>query len=190
MAMVQAVSYNMATVENPLSHGGVFTAVADTNFTGAMKVIAGNLCEEVTANINAGSFYSGAIAAPSGTWPADQYSEMTFTTFGIAGTAGYLFLRQGSAASGTQYVVSVSAAGTYTFYAFVGGTTHTLATGAQAAAAADVFRFVVVGSVLTLFRNGSQVQTFTDNNNYVTAGSPGFGMITPAAGIADFQTAL
>ena len=190
--MVQAVSYNFSTVENPLSDGGNFTTIADTNFIGVLKAIAGNLCEEATANKNAGSFYSAAIAAPSGTWPADQYSEMTLTTYGVAGTAGYLFLRQGSAASGNQYVVSIAAGTTYTFFAFVGGTAHQLATGSQTSAQGDVFRFGVVGNVLTLYRNGSSVQTFTDTNNYVTAGSPGLGMISPAggAGIAAMQTAL
>ncbi len=189
--MVQAVSYNFSTVENPLSDGGNFTTIADANFTGALKAIAGNLCEEATANTNAGSFYSAAVAAPSGTWPADQYAEMTLTTYGTAGTAGYLFLRQGSAASGNQYVAAVTAAGTYTFFAFVNAGAHTLATGAQASAQGDVFRFRVVGNVLTLYRNGSQVQTFTDTNNYVTAGSPGLGMISPSAGgITKMQTAL
>ena len=174
MAMAQAVSYNFSTVENPLSDGGNFTTVADTIFTQALQAIVGNKCEANTVSANTASFWSAAVAAPGGTWPADQYSEMTIATL-AAGDSVYLLLRQGTATSGIQYVCGLTTT-TYTFWAFVTGTTHTLATGAQTAAANDVFRFAVVGNVLTLFKNGSQVQTFNDTNNYVTAGSPGLGM--------------
>ena len=190
MAMVQAVSYNFSTVENPLSDGGNFSEISDTNITGALKVIAGNLCEIVTVNAAGGASWQGAINAPGGTWPNDQYSEITLTTWGT-GASCDLICRQGSPTSGTQYFAGLVGSGgnTYTFYAVVSGTVHVLVTGSQASAATDVFRFSVVGNVLTLFRNGSQVQQFTDTNNYVTSGQPGFSLGNSSA-IAGTQTAL
>ena len=98
MSMVQVKSYNFGTIENPLSNGGAFTTVADADFTGVLKAIAGNLCEPVTAATAAASLWSGAIAAPGGTWPNDQYSEITLTTFGASAFA-YLLVRQGAAGS-------------------------------------------------------------------------------------------
>jgi hypothetical protein len=189
MSMIQAVSYNFSTVENPLSDGGVFTTIADVDFTGVLKVIAGNLCETVTAATIGGSFYSGTVAAPGGTWPNDQYSEMTVTTLS-ANSFLFLVVRQGSAASGTQYVVHVRGNSLdYTLFAIVAGVAHTLATTNQSISLGDVFRLQVVGNVLTLFRNSIQVQTFTDTNNFVTSGSPGFGL-SAGAGITDAQTSL
>lgn len=191
MAMVQAVSYNFGTVENPLSDGGNFTIISDVDFIGSLRAVAGNKCEPTATASSGGALWSAAIAAPSGTWPADQYSEITLTTWATAGDLSYLVVRQGAFNSGTQYIVQLSFSNqNIVFFAVVAGTAHTLATDSQASAQGDVFRLAVVGNVLTLSRNGTAVQTFTDTNNYVTSGSPGFGLYSPVAGIASAQTSL
>jgi hypothetical protein len=191
MAMVQAFSYNFSIIENPLSDGGVFTTIADADFTGVLKAIAGNLCEPTTLNTASASFYSGTVPAPGGTWPADQYAEMTLTTWATAAAFVYFILRQGSAASGTQYIANLSRSGQqWSLFAVVAGTVHTLVSGAsQANGQGDVFRLSITGNVLTLSRNGSVVQNFTDTNNFITAGSPGFGLLAPTA-ITNTQTGL
>lgn len=191
MSMVQAVSYNFSTVENPLSDGGKFTIVADTNFTGSIKTIAGNLCEAVTITTAELAFYSGAIAAPSNTWPADQYTEITLTKWSVANSFVFLAVRQGTFNSGTQYEAYLDFTHQqWALNAVVSGTVHALvAPASQTSAQGDVFRLTVLGSVITLSRNGSVVQTFTDTNHYVTSGSPGFGFIA-ATSVADVQTSL
>jgi hypothetical protein len=190
MAMVQAASYNFSTVENPLSDGGLFTAINDALFTIALKVIAGNFCEAVSTGANAGTFYP-TIAAPGNVWPADHYSELTLTTFSNTASFADLMVRQGSATSGTQYIASLNrGAQQWSLFAVVSGTVHTLVNAqAQASAQGDVFRLTVVGNVLTLNRNGSQVQTFTDASNFIVSGSPGFSF-NSAVAITNVQTSL
>ena len=179
--MVQAVSYDFSTVENPLSDGGVFTTIADANFSHALEGVAGNLCEANTTAINAAAFYSGVVTAPSGTWPNDQYTEITLTKWSVSNSFAFLLVRQGSAASGTQYLVNLNeGAQQWSLTALVTGTPHTLvAASTQASAQGDVFRLAIAGNVLTLSRNGSSVHTFTDTNNYIVSGSPGFGLQSP-----------
>lgn len=194
MAMVSVKSYNFSTIENPLSDGGNFTTIADAVFNGTLKAITGNLCEPVTQNQTSGSFWSGSVPAPSNAWPADQASEITLTTF--SNDFAYLMVRQGSAASGTQYLVtipSVGAAGTSTLFAIVAGTVHTLLTNAGfTVAQGDVFRLSITGNVLTLTRNGSTSPNypFTDTNSYIASGAPGFGLNSLTNPIATAQTAL
>jgi chitobiase/beta-hexosaminidase-like protein len=191
MSMTQVVSYNFSTIENPLSNGGLFTTVADTNFTGSLQVVAGNLCEAAPGQTGKAccSFYP--IPPTGGAWPADQYSEITLTKWSVASSFAFLLVRQGAAASGTQYEVLLDFTNQrWTLNAIVSGTVHNLvAATAQASAQGDVFRLSVVGNVITLFRNGSSVQTFTDTNNYVTAGSPGFG-VDPTTTVSDVQIGL
>ena len=189
MAMVQVESYNFATVENPLSDGGNFTIVSDANFSGLLKAISGNLCEPTTAATAGGAFWSGSIPAPSNNWPADHYSEITLTT-AIGASFTYLLVRQGTATSGTQYLLTLAYAGSYTLYAIVAGTVHTLvATTGTTVAQGDVWRLSIAGNVLTWSRNGTVVSSFTDTNNYITSGSPGFGLYS-VTGLTDSQTAL
>lgn len=190
MAMVQVESYNFATVENPLSDGGNFTIISDVDFTGSLKVIAGNLCEQTTANSPGGAFWSGSVPAPSNAWPADQYTELTLTSWNVAATVSgaYLVVRQGVFNSGTQYILTLTG-GNYILYAVVGGTAHSLQTAATTIAQGDVWRLSVTGNVLSWTRNGSAVSSFTDTNNYIASGAPGFGL-NNASAIADTQTAL
>jgi hypothetical protein len=191
MSMVQVETYAFGTIENPLSNGGVFTIVADVAFTGSLKVIAGNLCETVTAAAVGATLYSGSVPAPGNTWPADQYAELTLTTFATSGDLAYMLVRQGTAASGTRYAARLDlTAQTWALYAWVAGSLNTLvAPAAQASVQGDLFRLSVTGNVLSLSRNGSVVQSFTDTNNYIASGSPGFGLYATTA-IAGIQTSL
>lgn len=190
VGMIQVFSYNFSTQENPLSDSGNFTIVSDAVFTGSLKTIIGNVTTPTTNNAVGAAFFSGTVAAPSGTWPADQYSEITLTLFVTTADLAYIFVRQGVAASGTQYVARLDfSAQQWTLFAIVAGVVHTLvAASPQACAQGDVFRLTIVGNVLTLNRNGSQVQTFTDTNNYIAGGSPGFGLFASIA--SNIQTGL
>ena len=188
MAMVQVESYNFATVEATLSDGGNFSIIADVDFTGSLKTISGNLCEPTTIATAAAAFWSGSVPAPSNAWPADQYTELTLTTL-ISADFFYLVVRQGSATSGTQYLYSSSGGGVYTLFAVVAGTAHTLTTGTNTTAQGDTWRLSIAGNVLSVSRNGTVVTTFTDTNNYIASGSPGFGLYASSV-ITNAQTAL
>ena len=189
MAMVQVVSYNFSTIENPLSDGGLFTVVADINFTGVPQVIAGNLCEATTTGTASCAFYP--VPPSGGTWPADQYSEITLTKWSVATSYAFLLVRQGAFNSGTQYEAYLDFTNqTWVLNGIVSTTVHNLVTAtAQASAQGDIFRLGVVGNIITLYRNGTAVKIFTDTNNYVTAGSPGFGVDSTTA-ITDVQIGL
>jgi hypothetical protein len=191
--MQQLVSYNFSTVENPLSNGGNFTTISDVDFTGSLKVIAGNKCEQVAVGSPGGSFWSGSVAAPGNVWPNDQYSEVTLTTTN-ANSTYYVVVRQGAANSGTQYILTLNlSVPEYILYAGVSGTVHTLLTQVAGITIAqgDVWRLSITGNVLTVTQNGSGVtgSPFTDTNNYIASGSPGFGLNDTTA-IANTQTSL
>jgi hypothetical protein len=196
MAMVQVKSYNFSTAENPLSDGGNFSTIADANFTGVLKAIAGNLCEPTAVATAGGSVWSGAVPAPSNAWPADHYAEITLTTFANSSDFAYLCVRQGSPTSGTQYLINLSGltpgSGVSSLFAIVAGTAHTLQTVSNLTiAAGDVWRLSITGNILTLTRNGSAVSgyPFTDTNNFIASGSPAFGLNASSA-ITTAQTAL
>src|ERR1039457_1186611 len=100
MPMIQLVSYGFTTVENPLSDGGNFTAVADTIFTGALQVPSNGICEPAAITTNEASFYSAVIPAPGGLWPDDQYSEITLLT--QTGGFASIIVRIAGAATGRK----------------------------------------------------------------------------------------
>ena len=195
MAMVQLQSYNFSTVENPLSNGGNFTGVNDANLSPGLQVVSGNLCEPTALTTADAAFWSGTVNQTGDSWPADQYSEITLTTWATASDIAYLLVRQGSATSGTQYLANIQRAsggstGSSVLFAVVGGTVHTLNTQSSLTTApGDIWRLTVVGNVLTMNRNGAQVYTFTDTNNYIVSGAPGFGLYSPTA-LTNTQTGL
>lgn len=189
--MIQVVSYNFSIVENPLSDGGNFTTVVDPDFPGVLKTVAGNFCEPASLGNPALSFYSGPVPSPGNTWPADQYSELTLTTATPAQEPNFFIaVRQGAATSGTQYLISILLnSQRLDVNAVVAGSVHTLFTGPQTWAQGDVVRFAVQGNVLSILRNGTVAQTITDTNNYITSGSPGFGLFV-ASSLSANQTSL
>jgi hypothetical protein len=194
MSMAVVESYNFATVENPLSDGGNFTIVADADFTGSLKAIAGNLCEPTTLSAPGAAFWSGAVPAPSNAWPNDHASRIVIAS-GSAVDTFYLLVRQGAAGSGTQYLVNFKVgAGTAagTLFAIVAGTAHTLTTFTGATIAnGDQMTFTVTGNVLTLTDDtqSTTIVNFTDTNNFIASGSPGFGLNNTTA-ITDTQVNL
>ena len=195
MAMVQVKSYNFQTDENPLSDGGNFTIIADTNFTGSLQATTG-ICEPTSVATTGGAVWVGAVPAPSNVWPADQYSEITLTTWETNSEFAYLMVRQGAYNSGTQYLVNIGrgvsggSTGVSTLFAIVAGVAHTLSTHTGLTTAqSDVWRISIAGNVITVSRNGTTVYTFTDTNNYIASGSPGFGLNSPGV-IASAQTGL
>ena len=75
-------------------------------------------------------------------------------------------------------------------YAIVAGVTHILVASTPfTVSQADVWRMSITSNVLSWTQNGGAVASFTDTNNYITAGSPGFGL-NNAVAIASTQTAL
>jgi hypothetical protein len=193
MSMVQAFSYNFSIIENPLSDGGKFATISDVDFTGVLKVVnaAGNLCVPVAATSPSGAVYVGPVAAPGGVWPADQYSELTMSIIGDNSDIVWCAVRQGSPTSGTQYLVNITTnPQTIAIFAIVAGVQHILLNVSQANAQGDVFRLMIVGNVLTLFRNGAQVQTVTDTNNFIATGSPGFALYTTNPALTTVGTRL
>ena len=191
--MVQLVSYGFTTVENPLSDAGNFSALNDTFWgSAAMQVPSSGICESTALNLGSG-FWSGNVVQTGGVFPADQYGEITLATIGTGGQGNNfpIFLRIAGATTGTYYFAQIATGGAYNIHAVVANTNHTLASGTGLTIAAnDVWRFAVVGNVLTLYRNGVSQATFTDTNNYVTgAGAVGFSAYSNTA-IADAQISL
>lgn len=174
-------SYAFTTVENPLSDGGNFGAISDTNFTGALKTIAGNLCEPAAITSASGVAFTGV------SWSADHWNSVTVSTWS-AGSYLYMVARQQGLSSGTQYICTIAqSTNAYTLYAVVGGVNHTLQTGVLSVSTGQTFLFQIQGNVLSLFVNGGLVFYYRDVYNYISAaGSPGFGLFASAS-IANTQ---
>lgn len=173
--MVQQAFYGFTAVENPLA----------THFTtcptmSALKVVGSGQCEATATSTHCGAYWSDAIPASDtgGTWPADQYVEVTISSDYVLDATGYFIplLRQSSGAD-TQYrAFIISGTNNSLITCHVAGVNHSLTTFTVVPAANDVFRFSVVGNVLTVYQNGTSRATFTDTNNFVTAGSPGLNI--------------
>ena len=170
MSMVQIVSYGFTTTENPLSDGGLFSTM--TTY-GNLKVPSSGVCEPASTSQNANETYTGACPPgdTGGTWPADQYAEITVGTinsigfFGpgvrmnAAGTTGYIVAIQGGS-GGTVYKISGS--GTYT----------SIGTFAATSANGDVWRMTIVGTTITITQN--TVSKFSGTDASFASGTPGF----------------
>jgi len=173
-AMIQLATYAFTTVENPLSDGGNFTVCPAYN---NLQVASSGVCEATATSTNCLMYWSGASPA---SWPNDQYSEFTIGQIGTTlNDAFYGVVRQSTSAQTLYLLVLLPSVGFSTLYAFVAGTGHLLNQKILTPATSDVWRFSVTGNVLTVTQNGTSVWTFTDANNYVTAGSPGIGILAP-----------
>jgi len=177
--IVQLASYGFTTVETPLSDGGNFTTIVDTNYSiPGLNVPSPGVCQSNITNSNyAGAFYSGAISVAS--WPNDQYAELTILQLEGPNpdtSLLQLLLRQGAFNSGSQYVAQiaiVSGVGSYSFFVHASNVEHFLATGSANPQPGDVWRFSITGNVLTLTQNGNLIRSFTDTHNYIVSGVPG-----------------
>lgn len=113
----------------------------------------------ITADQDTGEYYNTV------TWPADQYAEVVFST---AGTHGDLGTGMGVccrlAADQQTYYRAVASTLGYEVAKFIDGAYTQLATSAGTTFAnGDTLRFSVVGTTWTLYKNGAQVATGTDN---------------------------
>ena len=94
MAMVQVESYNFSTVENPLSNGGNFTIISDTNFTTSLKVAVANICEPTTTGAIGGAFWASSYSPlPVMRGLLTNISEITIAN-NFAGSFAYLVCRK------------------------------------------------------------------------------------------------
>jgi hypothetical protein len=176
MAPLAFEEFGQATDESPLSDGGNWSAVSNAIFAGSMKV-ASQFALPNANSTNAISIWTGR------TWPNDQYSEITVgpvdTTssawdsvrMNTAGT-GYLLAIKGGT-NGCSLFNEGSSAGQI-------GSSFTIAGLAED----DAIRLTVTGQspvTLTVSRNGTVIQTFTDSTNVISSGSPGLGGNIPTA---------
>lgn len=135
--------------------------------------LTGNVAVPAAIGSDSSSFYSGA------TWSADHSSQGRLTCTGTAGgTSGIGLCVRHAPAAKTYYrfVIDHAATNNANIARMLAGGFTSLITWTQAFTDGDLFEFRVSGpaaaSVLVLFRNGVQVQTFTDNSTVAT-GAPG-----------------
>lgn len=172
----QLASYGFTIVENPLSYGGSFAALGSGD--PLPKVLSSGICEPTVGGTGDSAYYSGF-----GTWPNNQWSQITFLTLGST-TVNAIGLRQASG-SKTKYELQVGATGiTNTIYAWVSGTPHVVGSFTSAASAGDTWKFSVAGSstaVLTAYQNTVQVYTVNDSTyaGSILTGTPGFSVYNP-----------
>lgn len=184
MSMVQIVSYGFTTTENPLSDGGLFSTM--TTY-GNLKVPSSGVCEPASTSQNANETYTGACPPgdTGGTWPADQYAEVTVKSingsgfFGpgvrmnAAGTSGYIAAIQGGS-GGTVYKITGSAS-----YSSIG-------TFAATSANNDLWRMTIVGTTITITQNG--VSKFSGTDATYASGTP--GLYQEGTALTDSQLSL
>jgi len=173
--MIQLASYNFSTIENPLSNGGKFTTCPTMS---PLQVPSANVCEASVISTHCGAYWSAAVP-PAGNWPADQYAEITISSDYVADATGYFIplLRQSSAIDTDYRAYIITGVNNALFQAHSAGVAHQIGPSFTLVPAAnDVWRFIVIGNVLLLTQNGTQVATTTDSNNYAIAGSPGLDL--------------
>jgi hypothetical protein len=173
-------SYNFSVVENPLSDGGNFT-----NFQPCCilpKVIAGNIAEPTATATPSAAFFTGP-----GTWPNDQYSEVTIKTLTASNTVNALVRSEVSTCgAGCAYKLEIdgplgSPVATERLVAFINGGNNTLDTFTLTVAANDKIGLSVkqispTSALLTVWQNNTSVRTFTDSilATNIPFGTPGF----------------
>lgn len=158
--------------ENPLAgNWTVGTGSGETAFN-----LNGNIVVPNNLVSDASAWWSGA------TWGNDQSSQAKLTVNGTAGSgAGVgLTLRHIATASTKtfyRFVVDHAASNNVNISRQITGSSTSLATFTVASwADGDTWQFTAVGpaaaTVLTVYRNGGQVGTFTDNSS-IASGLPG-----------------
>jgi hypothetical protein len=165
-------SFNRAN-ETPLASGWT-TGTSDVAFN-----LTGNVAVPSDASVNDDcSIYTGA------TWGNDQSSKAKLTCTGTAGgSAGVGLCLRHAAAAKTYYRFALdhAASNNMCIDRFVAGAHAILVTWTQTFTDGDTFEYTVTGpqtaSVLTVYRNGTQVQQFTDNST-IASGTPGLSFST------------
>ncbi len=123
-------------------------------------------------------------------FPNDQYSQVTIlSAFPLNSKQAGLIVR--ATDNNNFYVARAQAASGPTWTTELacihGGTFVSFTTNATSWAVNDVMKLQVVGNVLTLYKNGTSVLSFTDTNNFRTSGSAGIytgsSATTPTPGL-------
>jgi hypothetical protein len=139
--------------------------------------LTGNVIVPFTTGSDASAWYSGA------TWGNDQSSKAKLTVTGTVGSGpgvGLLLRHVATASTKTYYrfVADHAASNNCAITRFLAGVSTKLLTFTQAFTDGAQWEFRAVGpaaaTVLTVFLNGVQVGTITDNSS-LAAGSPGIG---------------
>ena len=189
--MAQLQSYAFTTVENPLSNGGNFSRLAAGEDA---SVPSSGVCQP--AATSAIVRWSGNVVQAGGTWPADQYSEVTVLTNSIfAGPDVFGPMVRCSSSADTGYQVNcvgmLGSAGNGSALVFsrVAGTSTQIGSSVMGLTwnVGDVVRLMVVGTTLTLTKNG--ITIFTNTSSTIASGSPGF-ILNNTTAPADTQISL
>ena len=156
--------------ENPLSDGGNWSAQTGLS---ALQVVS-DLCEPTALITNCGAYYSGL------SWPNDQYSEVQINNI-AANLNDTVFVRVRTVAifknNSYQLNVATSSSGPNSIlvYKWVSNAlTLILTCSPTTITNGDIFRLVVAGTLLTVFRNGSSIGSVIDSD--LSSGSPGIGL--------------
>jgi hypothetical protein len=180
----QTYTTNFPLTENPISEGGKWIN------GGVTGLDWGNV--QTTAGLAFGTTLSTTYADPTavltGTWGADQQAQATVKlTTGISACCHEVELRLRStitAHSAKGYEINCSVASGSPYVQIVrwngplGSFTYVNTTGATGCANGDVLKATIVGSTITVYKNGTQVLQGTDST--YTSGAPGIGFYDQA----------
>jgi len=125
-----------------------------------------------------------------GTFPNDQWAQLTLDTLTTAGEyLGVLLRGSTTTANNLRIYVSApfSAATTVTIGKIVSGTFTSLTSGTFNIATGAVLYAQVIGNVITVNLNGSQILTYNNSAGDVLSGLPGLVLHTDATSVADVQ---
>jgi len=184
MAMVQVASDNFQRADvSPL--GGNWTVLTGTGTDGAGQKIVSQNVEPVNANSNEFSVWNPSITAPGGTWPNDQYSEVT--NGGLTDPVGNSYISadvrmsQGTGPNVYRFLIGIETNVNHYYIAkhINGVNTNLIGPIALTVSLNDVFRCQVVGTTISVFQNGTLLNSTTDAS--LSSGSPGMNQFTDQA---------
>jgi Chitobiase/beta-hexosaminidase C-terminal domain len=183
--MVQAVSDNFTRANaSPLSGNWSIP----TGGNGGLQIVS-NLVEVVTANGTLSmEFWNGAVLAPGGTFPNDQYAEITAAAIlSSAGQNNYVGCDTRVSSGGTginayrfQIGFENTVAACYIELRNNGTNSTLLGPLAITINPNDVYRISSVGTLHSIFRNGTFFNSVTDAT--FASGQPGLEENSSAAG--------
>lgn len=173
--------------ENPMSEGGKWANGLTNGIDWCDMRTGGAMCFGTQTGTQSSGVFNDSTAVLNGSFGADQFAQATVNV--LSGATGGWFaevelrLRTTISAhvnSGYEINYSVSADGGSPYLQIVrwngpvnNFTQLTAITPAHLAQTGDILRATVVGSTFTVFLNGTQVATATDNT--FTGGNPGIG---------------
>jgi hypothetical protein len=141
--------------QNPIA-GNWTNVPAVANITGAVEIVSGKATETATTFFSM-AFWNADI------FPAYQYSEMSFSSFGAAGVDGPA-VRITAAGNGYMGIYSASASTLYIDKIVAGNAAGLSSVGGITLSPSDVLRLEVIGTTLSLKVNGVTKVTATDSS--------------------------